>query len=78
MITPVPSATGAHTRVTLKRTDFALEIHGTLAGFNRSTGAFAAFLDIDPEGAVAETFDPKDHETATYVDSQGLTWTLVR
>lgn len=79
MTTPAPSATGAHTRVTLRRTIFTLEIHGTLASFDRSTGAFTAFLDVDPAGAPAETFTPQGGGLpGAYTDTQGFAWTLVR
>lgn len=78
MTTPTPSASGAHTRVQLKRVDLPLVIHSTLATFDRTTGSFTAWLDSDPQGAPAETFTIQTSDQVTYLDSQGFSWQVVR
>jgi len=80
MNTPGPSASGAHTRVTLQRTGMPLQIHATISSFDRKTGEFTALLDIDPQGSPAEAFTP-DVSTGVisgYTDSLGFSWQLVR
>jgi hypothetical protein len=73
--TPQPSASGAHTRIRLSR--LGIEIHGTLNTFNRHTGDFTAFLDIDPQGTAAESFTAPVGNGKEFTDSEGLFWTLV-
>ena len=72
MLTPLPSASGAHTRIRLSR--LGIEIHATLASFDRTTGGFTAFLDTDPAGSSTETFTAG---STGYTDSQGFVWKVI-
>lgn len=80
--TPQPSATGAHTRLRLKRLTFAIEIHATLETFDRNTGSFTAFLDTDPAGTPAETFtlaagSGPGAAPVHYTDAKGFVWQVL-
>jgi len=81
MNTPTPSASGAHTRVQLKRPDFVIEVHATIEAFDRETGDFTAWLDTDPQGTSAEAFTLNVDPSALqkfYTDSKGFVWEVVR
>ena len=77
MNTPTPSASGAHTRIQLKRLQFPIVIHATIATFDATSGDFTAWLDIQPQGTAAEIFSLTELGNR-YVDSNGLTWEVVR
>jgi len=77
MNTPTPSASGAHTRIQLKRPGFVIVIHATLASFDPTTGDFTAWLDTDPQGASAGLYIVVPGGPL-YADSNGLTWEVVR
>lgn len=78
MTTPTPSASGAHTRIQLKRQNSVIVIHGTLETFDPNSGVFTAWLDTQPQGSPAGTYTPVDGLSVTFKDSAGLIWEVVR
>ncbi len=76
MNTPTATASGAHTRIQLKRPTLPITIHATISTFDPVSGDFTAWLDTQAQGAAPEAFSLNPNNT--YDDSTGLTWEVVR